>query len=121
MLTQTQSWLVLTFLLAFVTTAPLFGGFIAVVFVNAIASLLVFVGIIRLVLISKPAVLEAFPAPDDLELVLNKPKKKRAYWIDRLKVFLTIIVVMHHRHCNRQYHMTMIFSSPTSPLPFKSF
>lgn len=96
MLTQTQSWLVLTFLLAFVTTAPLFGGFIAVVFVNAIASLLVFVGIIRLVLISKPAVLEAFPAPDDLELVLNKPKKKRAYWIDRLKVFLTIIVVMHH-------------------------
>ena len=103
---QPQAWCALVFLLIATTVAPLAGGFAAVVAVNVLVSLLVLLGVVRLVLCKRPTkheiIKKAAASKTEASTTgttmtpLNKANnnkkkdetkgKKRAYWIDRMKV-----------------------------------
>ena len=103
---QPQAWCALVFLLIATTFVPLAGGFAAVVAVNVLVSLLVFLGVVRLVLCKKTTdniKVAALKTPASTTATTNTPlnkannnkkkKKKRAYWIDRMKVCKNIYII----------------------------
>ena len=92
---QPQAWCALVFLLIATTFVPLAGGFAAVVAVNVLVSLLVFLGVVRLVLCKKTTASTNATTNTPLNKANNnkKKKKKRAYWIDRMKVCKNIYIM----------------------------